>query len=163
MKPGSKPKPTELKRLEGNPGKRRLNKNEPQPDPTVPKCPWWFNYEARKEWERITPELHRLGLLTLIDHAALEGYCIAYAMLVQAAKDILGDGIIYNYHDTKSLKMKRVKKPEVAVVRDSLNQIRLFCAEFGLTPSSRGRMTLPSEGKDESELEKAIREAEAKL
>jgi len=29
---GRKPKPTALKIIEGNPGKRPLNKNEPKPD-----------------------------------------------------------------------------------------------------------------------------------
>ena len=31
MAQGRKPKPTAVKELEGNPGKRELNKNEPKP------------------------------------------------------------------------------------------------------------------------------------
>lgn len=36
---GRPPKPTAIKELEGNPGKRPLNKNEPKPKQTAPKCP----------------------------------------------------------------------------------------------------------------------------
>lgn len=36
---GKKPKPTNLKILEGNPGKRPLNLNEPKPIPIAPECP----------------------------------------------------------------------------------------------------------------------------
>ena len=36
---GRKPKPTVLKELEGNPGRRPLNKNEPKPNKKAPRCP----------------------------------------------------------------------------------------------------------------------------
>ncbi len=35
---GRKPKPTALKELEGNPGKRKLNKKEPIPGKGMPDC-----------------------------------------------------------------------------------------------------------------------------
>ena len=34
-----KPKPTAIRRAEGNPGKRALNRNEPTPPGTKPTCP----------------------------------------------------------------------------------------------------------------------------
>mgnify|MGYP006980038133 CR=1 FL=1 len=36
---GRKPKPTAVKKLEGNPGKRKLNKKEPIPAKEMPECP----------------------------------------------------------------------------------------------------------------------------
>jgi hypothetical protein len=36
---GRRPKPTRLKVLTGNPGKRPLNMDEPQPEPAIPDCP----------------------------------------------------------------------------------------------------------------------------
>lgn len=36
---GRKPKPTAVKQLEGNPGKRQLNANEPKPAARAPSCP----------------------------------------------------------------------------------------------------------------------------
>ena len=39
---GRKPKPTAMKELEGNPGKRPLNPNEPRPERKAPRCPAWL-------------------------------------------------------------------------------------------------------------------------
>lgn len=39
---GRKPKPTAVKKLEGSPGKRKLNKKEPVPSKGMPECPDWL-------------------------------------------------------------------------------------------------------------------------
>ena len=39
---GRKPKPTAVKKLEGNPGKRKLNTKEPNPGKGMPDCPAWL-------------------------------------------------------------------------------------------------------------------------
>lgn len=39
---GRKPKPTAIKKLEGNPGKRKLNTKEPAPVKGMPTCPEWL-------------------------------------------------------------------------------------------------------------------------
>ena len=46
---GRKPKPTAVKELEGNPGKRKLNRKEPKPDKGMPTCPEWLLPEAKEE------------------------------------------------------------------------------------------------------------------
>ena len=56
-KRGRKPKPTALKKLEGNPGKRPLNELEPMPQVTMLRCPNWLEPEAKKEWRRLAPVL----------------------------------------------------------------------------------------------------------
>lgn len=66
---GRPPKPTAVKELEGNPGKRPLNKNEPKPKQTAPKCPSWLEPDAKKEWRRLSKELESMGLLTEVDMA----------------------------------------------------------------------------------------------
>ena len=45
---GRKPKPTAVKVLEGNPGKRSLNTGEPKPEKKAPRCPAWLEDEDRK-------------------------------------------------------------------------------------------------------------------
>ena len=50
---GRKPKPTAVKVLEGNPGKRSLNTGEPKPEKKAPRCPAWLEDEAKKEWRRM--------------------------------------------------------------------------------------------------------------
>ena len=68
-KRGRKPKPTALKKLEGNPGKRPLTELEPLPPISVLRCPNWLLPEARKEWRRLAPALINMGVLTLADAA----------------------------------------------------------------------------------------------
>ena len=50
---GRKPKPTALKVLEGNPGKRPLNDREPVPPKATLKCPAWLLPEAKGAKHRI--------------------------------------------------------------------------------------------------------------
>ena len=45
---GRKPKPTAVKKLEGNPGKRKLNTKELVPAKGMPACPDWLMPEAKK-------------------------------------------------------------------------------------------------------------------
>lgn len=72
---GRKPKPTAVKVLEGNPGKRYLGSSEPKPEKKAPRCPSWLEDEAKKEWKRMAKQLEQLGILTEIDMAAFAGYC----------------------------------------------------------------------------------------
>lgn len=85
---GRPPKPTAVKELEGNPGKRPLNKNEPKPKQIAPKCPSWLEPDAKKEWRRLSKELETMGLLTQVDMAAFAGYCQAYARWKEAEEFI---------------------------------------------------------------------------
>ena len=138
---GRKPKPTRLKVLDGNPGKRRLSKNEPKPRPVRPTCPGWLEPEAAAEWRRVAPELERLGLLTILDRAALSIYCQAWADYRYAREVLRSTG--------RTMLSKRSsctrQRPEVVTAQHAAQLVRAFCSEFGLTPSSRGRMELPNE------------------
>lgn len=136
--PGPKPKPAKLKILEGRPGHHPLNLNEPKPRPIAPKCPSWLEPTAKKEWKRVAPELERLGLLTMVDGAALAAYCQAFARWQAAEREVSKLGSTY----MTSLG-RLAPRPEVAIARQMMAQLRAFCAEFGLTPSARGRMSIP--------------------
>ena len=76
---GRKPKPTAIKELEGNPGKRQLNEYEPHPAAKAPTCPKWLDDDAKKEWRRLAKQMEQIGILTEVDMAAFAAYCQAYA------------------------------------------------------------------------------------
>ena len=86
---GRKPTPTAIKELEGNPGKRPLNSNEPKPDATAPKCPKWLEPEAKKEWKRLSIEMERIGILTKVDMAAFAAYCHPQVSIAQTYMKIM--------------------------------------------------------------------------
>ena len=94
MAKGRPPKPTAVKKLEGNPGKRPLNENEPKPSGKAPSCPTWLEPDAKKEWDRLSAVLEAMGLLTSVDMAAFAGYCQAYARWKEAEEFITKHGSI---------------------------------------------------------------------
>lgn len=132
---GRKPKPTALKMLEGNPGKRPLNENEPVPPKGSIKCPSWLLPEAKKEWKRLAPSLEAMGVLTMADLTAFEGYCQAYARWKEAEAFITQHGSIFK---TPSGYVQQV--PQVSIAQTNLKIMLKFCEQFGLTPSARSRM-----------------------
>jgi len=84
---GPPPKPTYLRILEGNPSKRPLNRNEPQPPPVETlDPPDYLGGHAATEWCRIVPGLSAMRLLTIADIPALAAYCVAYARWREARR-----------------------------------------------------------------------------
>ena len=132
---GRKPKPTAIKQLEGNPGKRPLNMHEPTPPKANIKCPAWLLPEAKKEWKRLAPSLEAMGVLTMADITAFEGYCQAYARWKEAEEFITQHGSIFQ---TPSGYVQQV--PQVSIAQTNLKIMLKFCEQFGLTPSARSRI-----------------------
>ena len=133
---GRKPQPTALKLICGNPGKRPLNEHEPQPEPAVPECPEHLSAEAKREWERITAHLMRLGLLTEIDRAALAAYCQTYARWIEAEQHIAQLGLVVKAPRTGY----PIQNPYLPIANKALEHMRNFLTEFGMTPASRSRI-----------------------
>lgn len=135
MTKGRKPKPTGIKELEGNPGKRALNKQEPKPENAIPICPPHLNGSARTEWKRITHELHALKIISRIDRAALVAYCQAWGDYVKACNKLKKEGEVII-----SDKGGMYQNPWVSIKNRSMDQLVKISAEFGMTPSSRARV-----------------------
>jgi P27 family predicted phage terminase small subunit len=133
---GRKPKPTHIKIVTGNPGRRPLNTSEPTPLQAIPDCPEHITGLAREEWERMAEDLFECGLLTVIDRVALEGYCVAYARWVDAEEAIKKHGVL-----VKSPNGFPMQSPLLAIANKAMAQLRGYLAEFGMTPSSRSRIT----------------------
>ena len=81
---GRPPKPTHIKVLTGNPGKRSLNQYEPKPSEKLTKMPSWITKNAQKFWRRYAKGFHKLGLLTSLDQAMFGRFCEALASLKSA-------------------------------------------------------------------------------
>lgn len=132
---GRKPKPTKLKKLAGNPGKRPLNQHEARVAPEIPTCPSHLLGEARREWKRITVELYSAGLMTLIDRAAIAGYCQAWARWVRAEKQLTKGGeVVTGVNGTLKL------SPWHTVAKNAKEEMRKLLIEFGMSPASRSRV-----------------------
>jgi P27 family predicted phage terminase small subunit len=142
---GRPPKPTHLKLLRGNPGKRALNKNEPKPQISadLPEPPIFLSGYGLEEWNRIGLELHRLRLLTVVDINTLAAYCEAYArwrtaeetLKRLAVSDPMTHGLLI-----KSTANTPMPNPLVWVAHKAAAAMVKYGAEFGLTPAARSRI-----------------------
>ena len=153
---GRKPIPTTLHILKGNPSKKKdLGKNEPKPAPATPRCPSWLHPDAKAEWKRIVPQLRDLGLLSQVDMAALVGYCQSWAWYKQANEYLLEHGDVYDLLDDHGNVKYSQQRPQVGIANKQLANIKAFCVEFGMTPSSRARMSVPG-ASEEDEMERLL-------
>lgn len=132
---GPAPQPTKLKMIRGNPGRRPLNDQEPQPDPTPPTCPNWIDDIAKAKWAELSPELTRLGLLTSIDGDALAAYCQAFAEFQLATETLQTESRFFSTD-----KGYLAPHPAVSQQRSAWETMKSFAAMFGLNPSSRSRL-----------------------
>lgn len=134
-RPGPPPKPTHLKKLEGNPGKRALNKHEPQPrgklfeapDDLPPAAVPYWNYAIR-----CAPR----GLLKRLDQRTLAVYAVAAAAHASASEIALREGVVFK---KRNMKMAHVH-PAMRVVDSQASVMMRACVEMGFTPSSRSRI-----------------------
>lgn len=142
---GRPPKPAAVKRLEGNPGQRPI-KDEPEIGPEgIPDAPGWLAGEAFEEWVRVTAALATVpGLLRMVDRAGLVAYCEAWGTFVEAAREVRERGVLLRGRDNNM-----VRNPAVQIARDAAKELKVWCGEFGFSPSARGRMGVPDGGKDD--------------
>lgn len=133
---GRKAKPTALKLLQGNAGKRKINKREPKPEGQIPEPPDWLNDQAREAWKVIAPRLGAMKVLTSADATALELMCAAYSEWRLALEAIEDEGLTYETTNQNGGTMYRAR-PEVGIASDAWRRIVSIAREFGLTPASR--------------------------
>ncbi len=140
---GRKPKPTHLKLISGNAGRRPINEREPIPVSELPSPPPHLADEAKVEWGRVSEELYRIGLLSGIDRAPLAAYCQSYARWVQAERaiakmaetDSVTAGLL-----VKTKNGNAIQNPLVGTANKAAADMVKYATEFGMTPSARSRL-----------------------
>jgi P27 family predicted phage terminase small subunit len=127
--------PYELARLRGNPGKRRLRPG-PQPARTeaAPGPLSFLSEVAKQEWRRLAPELCRLGLLTVLDHAIFGAYCASFGRWMTAERLLETEGLV-----AKGSTGNTVASPLFKIATQAARDVCKFAAEFGMTPCARAR------------------------
>ncbi len=153
--------PTPLKILKGTAKKKDIEraKKEPKPQAIAPVCPDWLYPEAKAEWSRLVPELERIGLLTMVDGMSLACLCQAWAEFCLATKILASEGHVMIVggeavdivrDEDGTIKSQRwvggqpQPHPMVSQQRTAWKAVKDFCAVFGLNPSSRTRIEVPT-------------------
>ena len=134
---GAKPKPTHLKLIEGNPGKRKLNRNEPKPQGDLCDAPDWLTEEQKAGWAYAISNAPA-GLMKRLDRAALTAFVVAEDMHRQASVAVGKFGLI-----TKSpSKGEPMQNPYLPIINRQAQIMLKAAAELGFTPSSRSRVEI---------------------
>lgn len=129
--------PTSIKIIQGNPGRRPLNANEPSQVvlARVPSAPALLNDTGAAKWRDKGRQLIRARLLTELSLDALFRYCLQWQDLVKAREHLetepmvqrsnKGGTYINSWKILESMCMKALVQIEV---------------EFGMTPAARARV-----------------------
>ena len=144
-------KPSQLKVIQGNPGKRPLNKREPKPAANKPYMPRELSDGGRRVWRRLAGKLHAAGLLADIDADALAMYCELHARWTEAERAIQANGLT-----VMTPNGYLVQSPYVSIANRALADMRALLREFGMTPASRSAISI-ERPQEESEFESFLR------
>lgn len=147
---GPSPKPTAIRKLEGNPSGRPLPRREPHfsGQPIKPKK---MSPRARVVWDDLMEQMRTAGLLCGADSRALWQLCedeallsSAYAGLWKMARSIKAEAAAQG-KDLKAdevwvLMMQKSGRMAMGALRDLSTRVIIERREFGLTPSARSRI-----------------------
>lgn len=135
-KRGPKPQPAAVKRLLGNPGKRKIRPDLPAPA-GVPPMPKRLLVEplAVEKWNELVPILVGLGTLTTADGEALATLCEVFAATQACLLELRATGPVMRT-DLGGVK----PNPAGPLYRGLVSLQASLMGEFGLTPTSRTRL-----------------------
>lgn len=140
-KRGPAPKPTNLKLLQGNPGKRPINQDEPKPKPIAPKPPSWLPKEAKKIWKDLAKKLEPLALFTEVDYLNMQNLCLAAARVKEMELALAENGVLMEIHRTDKdgniVSTYYQQRPEVSILHKNMELVNKLGAKFGLSPADR--------------------------
>jgi len=136
MPRGRKPQPAAVKRLLGNPGKRKIKDDLPA-TPGAPPMPARLLVEpaAVEKWNELVPLLLQLGTLTVADGEALATLCEVYAAAQACLLELRATGPVMRT-DLGGVK----PNPAGPLYRGLVSLQASLMNEFGLTPTSRARL-----------------------
>lgn len=142
-------KPTALKLIQGNPGKRALSKSEPEPDylnDLTP--PIWLSLEGKRVWGREAPLQRQSRMLTVIDATAFGRWCEDQAGYEQMTSELVGLRDLAVAEVCPEARAKLANR-----VMNLQNCISMYCKrlaavdrEFGRTPAARTRISTQPQG-----------------
>ena len=137
-KRGPKPRPTALRVIEGNPGKRPLMRDEAKATGTA-MCPRHLSPVAKRLWKRIKLAMPP-GFYTPADECLLSAYCEAWSDHVAATKALAeGHSLIVKTGTGYSV------SPLVRIRSSAASTMAMLGTRLGLSPADRAGLATPAQ------------------
>lgn len=152
-------KPSALKLMDGNPGKRPIDEREPKPQGGLPRCPKRLEGEAAKAWKLFAKQLGDCGIATSLDATAVEMLCDKYAQYAEARANEIKGGSVWLGNKGDNGLPTFVYSPYYAIARNHWNDLLRMLNEFGMTPSSRTKIKVDAGKEKKDELEDFLKHA----
>jgi P27 family predicted phage terminase small subunit len=159
---GRKPTPTHLKIVSGNPGRRALNEDEPQPIGELLAAPGWLT-DSQKEIWRFAVEHAPKGLLRSLDRDLITDWVTAVDEFQRAEIELQKGGTVIEEgggqritvmpdgRQIRTVRSKKLVPSPWTKIRDRASQrIMKATSELGFSPTSRSRISLAGGGKKET-------------
>jgi Phage terminase, small subunit len=145
---GRRPKPTALKILQGNPGKRRLNEDEPQPPAGPVECPAQLKGPVVEVWQELSAIALAMGTLTAADVAPFATLCELELTRRLASQEKHREGftpfLVTTVPDPDGeVHIKITEHPAIRMERHTATALRPYYEKFGLEPVARARIHVP--------------------
>jgi P27 family predicted phage terminase small subunit len=128
------PVPTYLKLLNGNPGKRPINQDEPQPKGNLSDAPDWLSDGQKEIWEYAIQNAP-VGLLKMLDQSILEAWVVAKSMHQYANTKVQKHGQL-----VKTPNGNWIQNPYLSILNKQAIIMMKAVNEMGFSPASRTRV-----------------------
>ncbi|MFO7905810.1 MAG: phage terminase small subunit P27 family [Pirellulaceae bacterium] len=100
--------------------------------------------KGKAHWKKVSADLKDAGILTNIDVHALAMYCESYARWADANEKIQQYGPV-----VKTPNGFPAQSPYIQIANKAFDQMRAMLTEFGMTPSSRTKISRADEDKED--------------
>lgn len=141
---GRKPKPSYLRAIDGNAGRRPINADEPKPSGNLLEPPADLSAIAQRVWREAiaaAPE----GMLSSLDRSAFQGWCVQFATFQEADAKVQSLGLLVKAPGEGG---QPYQNPYLSVRNKAATLMRQFASDLGFNPTARTRVkiTKPAKG-----------------
>jgi P27 family predicted phage terminase small subunit len=105
---------------------------------------------SQRTFEQLSNRLEQLGVISDLDAMGLQMLSDAWEDYLAARSVVKKLGTTYE-SETANGSIRRTN-PEVAIMQEAWSRVHKMLQQFGLTPSSRMRMTMPEKTQDIEDL-----------
>lgn len=117
--------------------RREAKENLFKQSPLKTEPPKFLTATALKEWNRIVPVLKKDLPLGEADYANLVAYCIAYARIESAEREIRNKGVFLKTNDGA-----KKENPAIMMQSRAMKDLKMISTSLGMTMIERSRMSL---------------------
>lgn len=149
---GRKRTPTQIKLVRGNPGKRKINKNEPKGQPIYPDPSKDLKYaETKALWKKYAPVAFRMGVLTENSEHTWSVTWEAYDDYLKAREDVYKNGITLETTGANNSVVQKAN-PAIKMMENAWRRHVHGLSLFGFNPMDQGKVTVDKPEEEEDPL-----------